>query len=128
VEGSWRLTAFAFAVHAAMFLPMLLHALHQAREPATASRVGALLLTLVLALSTYMLWQVVRRVQPMRTRWLSAHLFVLLLAPLLFYSSTPHGSPALATLAVCGLLVPLAAEERMARAAIRFAGRVWKSA
>ena len=85
-ESSWGVVVFAFAVHVAMFVPSFGFLLRDAAYYdagwyliAWAGMSGHFVL------SSWVLWRVVRPVEPKRGWWISAHIFVLLVGPLVLY-------------------------------------------
>jgi 4-hydroxybenzoate polyprenyltransferase len=111
-ESSWRIVAFAFAAHTAMFLPsfeFLWHNVGQ-NDPgwhgAAWAGVGGLF-----ALSNYVLWRVVKPVEPLRGWWISTHIFLLLLPPIVLYVTSNVTSEVFKVAVIACFFLPLALQE-----------------
>jgi 4-hydroxybenzoate polyprenyltransferase len=113
VFSRWPLVLFAFAVHTAMFVPMVTFTLRESfYRPAVHGLVGELV-ALLFVLSNVVLWRVVRPIEPARGRWVSRHLFVLLLPPLVLYSLSQVTSRIVSTVVLFAYFVPLFAQEHI---------------
>jgi hypothetical protein len=69
------------------------------------------LMAILFAISCYQLWHVTRRLEDARGGWISAHLFVLVLAPLALYLPSTIPIPAIKVVVVCSVLIPLLMQE-----------------
>jgi 4-hydroxybenzoate polyprenyltransferase len=116
---------FAFGVHTAMYLPSFgfLWRYPDLYVPAARAAAAVLLVGLFL-ISCYALWRVVRRREPERGWWVSTHLFLLLLPPLVLYLPTKLVSPGFGMLVLCGVVVPLSLQVGVLDRVIRRIDRV----
>jgi 4-hydroxybenzoate polyprenyltransferase len=114
VFSGWPLTLFAFAVHTAMFVPVVTFLLRQPSFylPELRGPVGELL-AFLFALSNVVLWRVVRPIEPARSIWVSRHLFVLLLPPLVLYALSQVTSTIVSIAVLFAYFVPLFAQEQL---------------
>jgi 4-hydroxybenzoate polyprenyltransferase len=123
-QSSWRVIFFAFAVHVAMFLPSF-EFLRRSSGSYDGSwhelawvGIGSLFV-----LSSWVLWRVVKPVEPRRGWWISTHIFVLLLGPLVLYLTSNVPSPVFKVVLLSSVLVPLALQVGALERLIAFVDR-----
>jgi len=108
-ESSRRIAIFAFAVQTAMFLPSFEFLLRDGgafdaiwHGFAWAGMSG------LFVVSSWILWRVVKPLEPKRGWWISTHIFVLLLGPLVLYLASEVPSLAFKIVVLFVFFVPLA--------------------
>jgi hypothetical protein len=110
-ESSVGVIRFAFIVHTLMFAPAFVFLARNAPPAATfgplAYWISAGLVSVIFALSNWLLWRVARREEADRGWWISTHLFVLLLAPLALYLPSELVTPVFKVVVLCCFFVPL---------------------
>jgi 4-hydroxybenzoate polyprenyltransferase len=124
VESSRRVILFAFAVHALIFLPSFEFLLRQARhydpiwyEFAWVGTVG------LFVSSSWILWHVVKTLEPNRGWWISRHIFVLLLGALVVYLASNVPSPSSKMVVLFFFLFPLALQASVLERVVAFIDR-----
>jgi 4-hydroxybenzoate polyprenyltransferase len=112
-ESSWRVVSFAFGVHTAMFAPSFEFLWRDVGHydggwrGAAWAGIGGLFF-----ISSYLLWRVVKPLERRRGQWISAHIFVLLLAPLALYVTSNVTSEVFKIVVLACFFVPLALQQR----------------
>lgn len=113
-ESSWRIVAFAFAVHTAMFLPGFEFLWSDTGHYDGGWHVAAWAgVGVLFSGSSYVLWRVVKLREPRRSWWVSAHIFVLLLAPFVLYVTSNVTSEVFKVLVSVCFFLPLALQEEV---------------
>jgi len=112
VTSSWKVIAFAYAVHAVHIGSVAAFLVREAGlggafESGTELAVVALLCGLTFCISLWVLWRVVRIHQADRKPWLSWHLVLLLLPPIIVFSGAKRPETVFKLVVVLSFFVPL---------------------